>query len=51
MRTHAYMRIYEIHILIRNAELNEENEVLRSQIEESKIALDKVKVQETKRFV
>ena len=51
MRTHMYICIYKIHILSRNAEPNEENEVLKSQIEESKKALDEVKAQEAKRFV
>ena len=42
---------YGICILNRNAELNGENEVLRSQLEESKKTLDKVKTQETIRFI
>ena len=42
---------YGICILNRNAKPNEENEVLKSQIEESKKTLDEVKAQEAKRFV
>ena len=45
---HTYIFAY---LLNRIAELNEENEVLRSQIEESKKTLDEIRTQDAKRFV
>ena len=49
--THTYMRFYKIYILHRNAELDKENEVLRSQIEKLKKTLDGVRMQDAKRFI
>ena len=46
---HTY--VHFTYLLNRNAELNKENEVLKSQIEESKKPLDGVRMQDAKRFI